>query len=67
MGVIESFYEPLTTLAFLAGATSRIRLGVSAYVVKPLGFQPFVDAIKGLALLRALINEPAAAARHLSQ
>ena len=33
MGVIEHFYEPLTTLAYLAGATSRIRLGVSAYVV----------------------------------
>ena len=27
MGVIEEFYEPLTTLAFLAGATSRVRLG----------------------------------------
>jgi len=33
MGVIEHFYEPLTTLAFLAGATSRIRLGVSVYVM----------------------------------
>lgn len=33
MGVIEHFYEPLTTLAYLAGATDRIRLGVSAYVV----------------------------------
>lgn len=33
MGVIEQFYEPLTTLAFLAGATSRIRLGVSVLVV----------------------------------
>jgi len=33
MGVIEEFYEPLTTLAFLAGATERIRLGVSVYVV----------------------------------
>ena len=35
------------------------RLGVNAYVVKPMGFQSFVDAIKGLALFRALINEPA--------
>jgi CheY-like chemotaxis protein len=34
------------------------RLGVNAYVVKPLAFQSFVDAIKGLRLLRALINEP---------
>jgi probable F420-dependent oxidoreductase len=33
MGVIEEFYEPLTTLAFVAGATSRIRLGVSVYVM----------------------------------
>ena len=33
MGVIEEFYEPVTTLAFLAGATSRVRLGVSAYVM----------------------------------
>jgi probable F420-dependent oxidoreductase len=33
MGVIEEFYEPLTTLAFLAGATSRVRLGISAYVM----------------------------------
>ncbi len=33
MGVIEHFYEPLTTLAYLAGRTRKIRLGVSAYVV----------------------------------
>jgi len=33
MGVIERFFEPLTTLAFLAGHTARVRLGVSAYVV----------------------------------
>lgn len=33
MGVIAEFYEPLTTLAFLAGATSHIRLGVSVYVM----------------------------------
>ncbi len=33
MGVIEEFYEPLATLAFLAGATSRVRLGISAYVM----------------------------------
>ncbi|HEY8515962.1 MAG TPA: LLM class F420-dependent oxidoreductase [Candidatus Binatia bacterium] len=33
MGVIEHFYEPLTTLAFLAGATERVRLGVSVYVM----------------------------------
>ncbi len=33
MGVIERFYEPLTTLAYLAGHTRRVRLGVSAYVL----------------------------------
>lgn len=33
MGVIERFFEPLTTLAYLAGATERIRLGVSVYVL----------------------------------
>jgi len=33
MGVIEEFYEPVTTLAWLAGATSRVRLGISAYVM----------------------------------
>src|SRR5262245_46567567 len=33
MGVIEEFYEPLVTLAWLAGATRRVRLGVSAYVM----------------------------------
>jgi probable F420-dependent oxidoreductase len=33
MGVIEEFYEPLTTLAWLAGATSRVQLGISAYVM----------------------------------
>jgi len=33
MGVIEEFYEPLTTLAYLAGATARVRLGISAYVM----------------------------------
>ena len=33
MGVIEQFYEPLTTLAFLAGATRHIKLGVSVFVM----------------------------------
>jgi probable F420-dependent oxidoreductase len=33
MGVIERFFEPLTTLAWLAAQTHRIRLGVSAYVL----------------------------------
>ena len=33
MGVIEHFYEPVVTLAYLAGQTRRVRLGISAYVV----------------------------------
>lgn len=30
---LEQFYDALTTLAFIAGATTRIRLGVSVYVM----------------------------------
>src|SRR5262249_49423324 len=33
LGIIEEFYEPLVTLAFLAGHTQTARLGVSAYVM----------------------------------
>lgn len=51
MGVIEHFYEPLATLAFLAGATARIRLGVSAYVVP---YRPPVVTAKQVATLDAL-------------
>ena len=32
--------------------------GVNAYVVKPLGFHEFMDAVKGLANFWASINEP---------
>jgi probable F420-dependent oxidoreductase len=51
MGVIEHFYEPLTTLAWLAGATRRIRLGVSAYVVP---YRPPVVTAKQIASLDVL-------------
>ncbi|MEW6267692.1 MAG: LLM class F420-dependent oxidoreductase [Thermodesulfobacteriota bacterium] len=51
MGVIEEFYEPLTTLAFLAGATERIRLGVSVYVVP---YRNPVVTAKTIATLDAL-------------
>jgi probable F420-dependent oxidoreductase len=51
MGVIERFLEPVTTLAWLAGATSRIRLGVSAYV---LPYRPPVITAKQLATLDVL-------------
>jgi probable F420-dependent oxidoreductase len=33
MGVLEQFYEPLVTLAYLAGRVPSVRLGVSAYVM----------------------------------
>ena len=34
------------------------RLGVNAYVVKPVAFQEFIDAVKTLGLFWGLINEP---------
>ncbi len=34
------------------------QLGVNAYVVKPVSFQEFVSAIRGLWIFWALINEP---------
>ena len=34
------------------------RLGVNAYVVKPVRFIEFVEAVKGLGVFWALINEP---------
>ena len=33
------------------------RLGVNAYVVKPVGFNDFVEAVKNLGLFWAVINE----------
>jgi CheY-like chemotaxis protein len=34
------------------------QLGVNAYVVKPVGFQQFVDAIRQTGMFWAVINEP---------
>jgi CheY-like chemotaxis protein len=34
------------------------RLGANAYVVKPVDFHEFVDAVKNLGLFWAVINEP---------
>jgi len=34
------------------------KLGVNAYVVKPVGFQKFVEAIKQTGMFWAVINEP---------
>jgi CheY-like chemotaxis protein len=33
-------------------------LGVNAYVVKPVGFQKFIDAIRDLGIFWAVLNEP---------
>src|SRR6185369_17242436 len=59
MGVIENFYEPLTTLAFLAGATSRIRLGVSVYVMpyrNPVVTAKIVATLDALSGGRAILG-----------
>jgi DNA-binding response OmpR family regulator len=37
---------------------ARYKLGVDAYVVKPVDFHEFVNAIKELGVFWALINEP---------
>jgi len=37
-------------------------LGVNAYVVKPVDFQQFVDAVKNLGVFWAVLNEPPPAA-----
>jgi CheY-like chemotaxis protein len=34
------------------------QLGVNAYVVKPVGFQEFVDAVSQLGVFWAVLNEP---------
>jgi len=34
------------------------RLGVNAYVVKPVDFHEFVDAVSELGMFWALVNEP---------
>jgi CheY-like chemotaxis protein len=34
------------------------RLGVNAYVVKPVGFQAFVQAVRELGVFWAVVNEP---------
>src|SRR5262245_25901739 len=51
LGIIEEFYEPLVTLAFLAGQTRRVRLGVSAYVMP---YRNPVVTAKQIATLDAL-------------
>ena len=58
--------EALRTIPVVVLTSSReeqdlvasYRLGVNSYVVKPVGFQEFVRAVKELGIFWALINEP---------
>jgi CheY-like chemotaxis protein len=48
----------LTSSREEADLVRSYQLGVNAYVVKPVGFQQFVDAIKQTGMFWAVINEP---------
>lgn len=48
----------LTSSREEADLVKSYKLGVNAYVVKPVGFQEFVDAIKQTGMFWAVINEP---------
>ncbi len=70
LGVLQQMKsdEELKTIPVVMLTSSReeqdlmrsYQLGVNAYVVKPVDFQQFVDAIKRLGVFWALINEPPA-------
>jgi CheY-like chemotaxis protein len=48
----------LTSSREEADLVNSYRLGVNAYVVKPVGFQQFSEAIKQLGMFWAVLNEP---------
>jgi CheY-like chemotaxis protein len=48
----------LTSSREEADLVKSYQLGANAYVVKPVGFQQFVDAIKQTGMFWAVINEP---------
>jgi DNA-binding NarL/FixJ family response regulator len=48
----------LTSSREEADLVRSYRLGANAYVVKPVGFQQFVDAIRQTGAFWAAINEP---------
>lgn len=48
----------LTSSREEADLVKSYQLGANAYVVKPVGFQEFVDAIKQTGMFWAVINEP---------
>lgn len=70
LGVLQQMKsdEELKTVPVVMLTSSReeqdlmrsYKLGVNAYVVKPVDFQQFVDAIKQVGVFWALINEPPA-------
>jgi CheY-like chemotaxis protein len=49
----------LTSSREEADLVKSYELGVNAYVVKPVGFQQFAEAIKQTGMFWAVINEPA--------
>jgi CheY-like chemotaxis protein len=48
----------LTSSREEADLVKSYRLGVNAYVVKPVGFDQFVEAIRQLGMFWAVLNEP---------
>ena len=48
----------LTSSREEADLVKSYRLGVNAYVVKPVGFDKFADAIQQLGMFWAVLNEP---------
>lgn len=48
----------LTSSKETADLESCYQLGANAYVVKPVRFADFADAVKGIGIFWALINEP---------
>ncbi len=48
----------LTSSHEMSDLDTCYELGVNAYVVKPVHFADFLDAVKGIGMFWALINEP---------
>lgn len=48
----------LTSSNIESDKVKSYKLGVNAYVVKPIGFHEFTDAIRELGIFWAIINEP---------
>lgn len=48
----------LTTSREEKDLTRSYKLGVNAFVVKPVGFKEFIDAIQDLGIFWAVLNEP---------